>query len=101
MTTSDIILPDGGRVKRSRRYGKFHIIYQQPTLNMNPAFQITDDDQWIVGMLYDCQIPSHYRNFHCSSIWGSRICLGYPSGNVIILDIGAIDSLNTFSDNVS
>ena len=96
MTTSDIILPDGGRVTRTGHYRKFYIIYQQHTLSMNPAFQIMDDHQWIVGMLCDCRIPSHLRNFHYSSISGSRICLRYPSGNLIILDIGTID---TFSDN--
>ena len=87
MATSDIILPDGGRVGRTGALGNFQLIYQRPTPSMNLALEIADGCQWIVGMLCDCQIPSHYRSFSCSSIWGSRICLGYPTGLVILLDI--------------
>ncbi|PPQ81031.1 hypothetical protein CVT25_014426 [Psilocybe cyanescens] len=90
MTNSDVIFPDGSRVKRiGTTPGEFHIIHplQQPTLSINSIIQISDDDRWIVGTLFDCWIPSRYCQFVCSSIWESQICFGYPSGHVIILKL--------------
>jgi len=86
--TSDITLPDGSRVNKTSPW-EFHIFYpsQQPMLTMNSSAHLSDDGHWIMANLRDCCIPSQYRNFWCSSIWGSRICLGYPSGNVVIFDI--------------
>jgi WD40 repeat protein len=87
---SDITLPDGSRVNKTSP-GDFRIFYplQQPTPSLNSYTQLSDDGHWIMANLRDCCIPSEYRNFRCSSIWGSRICLGYDSGRVVILDITA------------
>jgi len=86
--TSDIILPDGSRVNRTAP-GQFHILYQsqQPMLTMNSSAHLSDDGHWIMANLRDCCIPSQYRNFRCSSVWGSQICLGYDSGHVVIFDM--------------
>jgi WD40 repeat protein len=88
MFASHITLPDGSRVNKTSP-GDFHIFYpsQQPTLSLNSYAQFSDNGHWIMANLRDCCIPSEYRNFRCSSIWGSRICLGYQSGRVVILDI--------------
>ena len=87
MTTTTITLPDASIVQR---VGKehFHISYPEQTIpNTHGPLSISDDCQWIVGTHHDCWIPSHNRNFISSSISGDRVCLGYPSGNMIILDI--------------
>jgi hypothetical protein len=87
---SDITLPDGSRVNKTSP-GDFRIFYplQQPTPGLNASAQLSDNGHWIMANLRDCCIPSEYRNFWCSSIWGSRICLGYDSGRVVIFDITA------------
>jgi WD40 repeat protein len=91
MFASHITFPDGSRVNKSTP-GKFHIFYpsQQPTPSLNSYTQLSDNGHWIMANLRDCCIPSEYRNFFCSSIWGSRICLGYQSGRVVILDIATL-----------
>jgi hypothetical protein len=90
MFASHITLPDGSRVNKTSP-GDFRIFYplQQPTPSLNSYTQLSDNGHWIMANLRDCCIPSEYRNFDCSSIWGSRICLGYESGRVVILDITA------------
>jgi hypothetical protein len=86
----DIILPDGSRVTKTSPWD-FRIFYplQQPTPSLNTYAQLSDNGHWIMANLRDCCLPSEYRNFSCSSIWGSRIFLGYDSGRVVIFDITA------------
>ncbi|EDR01296.1 uncharacterized protein LACBIDRAFT_312217 [Laccaria bicolor S238N-H82] len=88
MLASNITLPDDSRVNKTG-HGEFHISYplQQPTLSMNSSTQLSNSGDWIMANLRDCCIPSQYRKFRCSSIWGSRICLGYQSGRVVIVDM--------------
>jgi WD40 repeat protein len=88
---SDITLPDGSRVKKtSPRHFRIFYPLQQPTPSLSSYTQLSDNGHWIMANLRDCCIPSEYRNFRCSSIWGSRICLGYQSGRVVILDIATL-----------
>ncbi|KIJ89890.1 hypothetical protein K443DRAFT_597111, partial [Laccaria amethystina LaAM-08-1] len=90
MFASHITLPDGSRVNKTSP-GYFRIFYplQQPTPSLNSYTQLSENGDWIMANLRDCCIPSEYRNYYCSSIWGSRICLGYESGRVVIFDITA------------
>jgi hypothetical protein len=87
---SDITLPDGSRVNKTSP-GDFRIFYplQQPTPSLNTYAQLSDNGHWIMANLCDCCIPSEYCNYYCYSICGSRICLGYESGRVVIFDIAA------------
>jgi WD40 repeat protein len=90
MFASHIILPNGSRVNKTTP-GEFRIFYplQQPTPSLNSYTQLSENGHWILANLRDCCIPSEYRNFDCSSIWGGRLCLGYRSGRVVIFDITA------------
>ena len=85
--TATTTLPDGSIVHLVGMQN-FHISYPgQSPLSIHGPLSISDDCQWIVGILHDCWIPSHYRIFTSSSISGDRVCLGYPSGNMIIFDM--------------
>jgi WD40 repeat protein len=46
---------------------------------------------WIMGVNSDCWIPPRDRDFVASAFSSStnRVCLGYPSGRVVILDMEA------------
>jgi WD40 repeat protein len=90
MTTTAITLLDASMVHKAQN-GKFHIFYpgQQPTHSIHALLSISDDGQWIVGVLHDCWIPYHDRNFRSSSFFGDRVCLGYNSGHMVILDMKA------------
>lgn len=87
MTTPIIILPDMSVVNRLE--DGFHIIYplQQLTSTTYPMLSILDNRQWIVGTLHGCWIPSSYCNFTSFSFFGSKLCLEYGSGHVVILDV--------------
>ena len=87
MTTPTITLPDASTVHLAGK-GKFHISYpEQLKVSIHGPLSISYDYQWVVGALHDCWIPSHNHNFISSSISGDRVCLGYPSGKVIIFDM--------------
>jgi WD40 repeat protein len=84
-------LSDGTRVY-SLSCGGFHIydsIDQGKTSDTPYLLSITDDQDQIIGeqALHSCWIPRQYREFSCASISGSTVCLAYPSGRVIILDL--------------
>ena len=81
-------LPNGSVVYRTGIWG-FHIIYpgQLPTPTTYPALTMSGDQQWIVGPFHDRWIPIHYRNFLSSAFWGNKVCLGYKSGRIVILDM--------------
>jgi WD40 repeat protein len=99
---SDITLPDGSRVNKTSP-GDFRIFYplQQPTPSLNSYTQLSDNGDWIMANLRDCCIPSEYRNFECSSIWGSRICLGIPIWPCSYFGYNrdTMNSINVFSHN--
>ena len=93
MTELSITLPDGSIINKVA--DAFYIVYplQQPTPIISPVLSVSEDKQWIVGALHDCWIPSFYRNFTSFSCSGSRLCLGYESGRVVILDITSMVAL--------
>ena len=87
MTTTTITLPDASVVHKIGE-GNFHISFpEQHTLSIHGPLSISDNCQWIVGVLHDCWIPSHNREISSASIFGDRVCFGCSSGKVIILDM--------------
>ena len=87
MTTTVITLPDASVVCKVGG-SNFCISYpDHPQLSINGPLSISLDHQWIMGALHDCWIPSHNRDFVTSSFSGDRVCLGYSSGKMIILDM--------------
>ena len=85
-------LPDGTRV-HSLSNGQFHIydpIDKEATNEIPPyLLSISPNRDWIVGdqIIRDCWIPPEYRKFSIASVFASTVCLGYPSGRVVILDL--------------
>jgi hypothetical protein len=94
MTSQTTTLPDGSVVNRLG-VEAFYIVYplQQLTPTISPVLSISVDEQWIVGALHDCWIPPSYQNFSSCSCFGNRLCLGYSSGRVVILDVTSMVAL--------
>ena len=87
MTTTTTTLSDGSKVHRAGNTN-FNMSYpKQSMFSIHGPLSISDDGQWIVGVLHDCWIPTHNHNFISSSIFGDKVCLGYSSGDVIIFDM--------------
>jgi WD40 repeat protein len=88
MTAPEITLPDASVVHKAGG-GKFYIVYpkSQHTPSVHPMLSLSDDGQWIIGACRDCWIPSHHCDFSMSSFSGNKVCLGYHSGRVVILDM--------------
>jgi WD40 repeat protein len=82
VTTPVIVLPDSTRVYRTPN-GMFHVAYPV----QGPMLSISDDGQWIVGALRDCWIPSHNSDFVSAAFSSNRVCFGYESGRVVIVDM--------------
>ena len=82
MTTPEITLPDASVVHRAG--DNFCIVYP---LSPHSTLSLSHDHQWIMSALGDCWIPPHYCDFSTYSFSGNKVCFGWYSGRVIILDM--------------
>ncbi|KAJ7869306.1 quinon protein alcohol dehydrogenase-like superfamily [Mycena olivaceomarginata] len=84
--TSSIKLPDSDSSQLCRQ-GEGPPVTQRAS--KAPNLSISDDSQWIVGVHRDCWIPSEYRHPYSLAFSPQRVCFGYTSGRVVILDMGS------------
>lgn len=86
MTEVQVIkLPDLTEV-HSTGNGQFNIVNPaQSTLGKYYTHDINDD--WIIGLDYDCWIPSQYKSIHPQLFLGQHVFFGYASGHVVILNM--------------
>ena len=57
--------------------------------NLDPQFLVQRGDRWIRNQKNEhiLWLPVELREFESSAILGSRVCLGYRSGKIVIVDI--------------
>jgi hypothetical protein len=57
--------------------------------NLDPQFFVQRDDRWIRNQKNEhiLWLPVELREFVSSAIFGSRVCLGYHSGRIVLVDI--------------
>ncbi|GLB42001.1 hypothetical protein LshimejAT787_1100160 [Lyophyllum shimeji] len=88
--TADITLPDLSKVLQNGQ-GSFRIAYPVPgpTHGIDLKLAISGDEDWIMGASRDCWIPPQFRpgDADTQTFSGSHVCLGLPTGRLIILDM--------------
>ncbi|KAK6995914.1 WD40-repeat-containing domain protein [Favolaschia claudopus] len=78
-------LPNGTKIHRVDP-GEFSIEYQ-PTPMIQKIACLSEDHAWIISATQDCWIPPEYRDPLSVAVWGEKICFGYHSGRVVIVDM--------------
>ncbi|KAF7344134.1 Mycorrhiza-induced WD40-repeat domain protein [Mycena venus] len=86
MDTFGLKLPDSTQI-HCVGLGGFHIVYPADPLLNTHALSISQGFDWILGTPRDCWIPPHYRDSRSMAISRDRVCFGYLTGRVIILNM--------------